>query len=283
MLLLDLSSMVIPEIIVLVTKDKIVLTEDIVRRVTLSQIIQYKKKFSVYGNTLVCADGRNYWRKETFPNYKQNRKKIRAKSTLDWELFHLLFNKIKKEITEQLPYRIMEHDKLEADDIIAVLAVKYAQAEPIMIVSTDKDLIQLQYKSNRIHQWSPKAKKRIRLKEKEYSLVEHIMRGDSSDGIPNILSDDDVFLDDTKRQKSVMATWVAEAKKLSDPETIAPNKVILDKYKRNRTLIDLDCIPEKYKQIIVDSYANPPVKMKANLLSYLIKHKLRHIIDKIGV
>lgn len=282
MILIDLSSVVLPEVIQLVTKEKQQLSDDLVRRVVLSQIFNYKVKFSQYGKPVVCADARRYWRKEIFNNYKQNRKKYREDHTMDWEAFYIIFNRIKQELKD-LPFKFIEIDMLEADDLIAVLAKRYSQVEDVMIVSADKDLIQVQFERDNVHQFSPRTKKKIDGYKKDYSLIEHIIRGDASDGIPNIFSDDDVFLVKEKRQKRISKTIIEEAKRLKNPELISPNADALNKYKRNKQLIDLNEIPQEYKMQIVEAFEDKTVSMKRmTILNYAIKHKLRNIIERYG-
>ena len=47
----------------------------------------YKSKFGKkYGDIIICCDDKNYWRKQTFPHYKANRKKFREESDYDWNL-----------------------------------------------------------------------------------------------------------------------------------------------------------------------------------------------------
>lgn len=281
MLLIDLSSIVIPEILQLVTKEKMRLNDDLVRRVTISQIINYRNKYNDYGKVVICADSKNYWRRDIYPYYKQNRKKLREKSKLDWQEFFICFSRIKDEL-KQLTYKYMEIEKMEADDIIAVLTKRYAKVEPIMIISADKDLIQLHRHGN-VKQFSPQLKKSVEGTDKDYSLLEHIIRGDSSDGIPNILSDDDVFMCETKRQKSIRKAFIEEAKKLKNPEMIAPNAIVLDKYNRNRILIDLDQIPQEYRNSVVNSFETKESNFKkVKILNYLIEHKLKNIIEKLN-
>lgn len=281
MILIDLPSVVIPEIIVLYNKAKMDLTDDLVRRVILTQMLSYKKKYGgTYGKLVICADGDRYWRRDDFPLYKKNRRKDRAKSDFPWEEFHLIYTRVREEIKE-LSFKFLEIERMEADDVIGILVKKFAGLEPIMIVSADKDLKQLHKLAKNIKQWSPITKKMVTAKD--YSLIEHIMRGDGSDGIPNIFSDDDVFMHSHKRQKSCPTVLVEKAKHLAEPETIAPNAVVLDKYKRNRKLIDLDYIPEEYIKITMDAYhASTMERRPTSLLNYAIKHKLKHVIEKMG-
>lgn len=287
MLLLDLSSIVIPEVIFLTSVGKEKLSEDLVRRIVISQIITYKNKYvGDYSPLVICADSRNYWRKDIFPHYKCNRKKYRKESHLNWEEFYIYFGRIKEEIKNIRGFTLLEIERLEADDIIAILSKRYSQVKNVMIVSLDKDLIQLQTYSSNIEQFSPKTKKKLTLKNKEYSLMEHIIRGDSSDGIPNILSDDDVFLDANKRQKQIRKAFVNEAKSWDEEKWLSAFKQsVVDKYYRNKTLIDLNCIPKEYTKKVIETYENvveQPKRKKSSLFDYAIKHKLRKVIDQLG-
>lgn len=276
---MDLSGIVINAVQGAIAK-KEVLSESMVRHVALSQILHYKKKYSKFGKPILCLDSRHYWRKDEFKYYKQNRKKARAKSTMDWDLFFEYFNKVKQELKDYVPYIVLDVDKCEADDTIYLLAMK-AQ-EPVMIVSADKDFLQIQVHKKNVKQYSPMVKKLISLNTNSYSLIEHIIRGDSSDGIPNIKSDADVFLCDDKRQKSITAVLVNDAERLDRTELICENKVQLEAFKRNQLLIDMSNIPENYKKIIRDTYKdaldNPP---KDKLKTYFIKYRMRLLFNKI--
>lgn len=278
MILIDLPSVVIPEVMTLVNKAKMRVDDDLIRRVTLTQILNYQKKYQDYGKIVICADGRNYWRRNVYPLYKRNRKKSRDEDGFDWNTFYIMFDRVKQELKE-LTFKYIEIEGLEADDVIAVLAMYWASHEKIMVISADKDLIQLQALAKGVRQWSPITKKLV--KKPEYSLVEHIMRGDSSDGIPNILSDDDVFMCEDKRQKPVAAKWVAEAKKMDDSSLACPNDTVLSKYLRNETLIDLKKIPKEYWSQVNDAYIAKH-KPKTTMLKYAVKHKLKHVINKMG-
>lgn len=275
---MDLPSFVIPEVLMLYSRAKMRVDDDLLRRVTLTQILNYKKKYQDYGKVIICADGRNYWRRQIFPLYKKNRKKARDDSDFDWGAFYLVFDRIQQELRE-LPFKFLKIEGLEADDIIGILGMRFANGEKIMVVSADKDLIQIQRMNKNVKQFSPITKKLV--KKPDYSLVEHIIRGDSSDGIPNIFSDDDTFMVEEKRQKPVSKDFVNEAKKMDDPSLCAPNDVVLDKYLRNEKLIDLTKIPKEYWDQVTDAYLEKHVA-KTTILKYAVKHKLKHVLNKLG-
>lgn len=284
MILVDLSAVVITSVVEYYNRERESINDHTVRSIVLSQLLFYKKKFgNEYGNMVICADSHNYWRKDIFPFYKMNRKKTRDKSKFDWDTFFPIFNKIKLEIKESLPYPFVEVDRMEADDSIAILAIRYSAHEKVMIISSDKDLIQVQLKTNGdVKQYSPAIKKLLTKDQNNYSLIEHYIKGDSSDGIPNIFSDDDVFLCDDKRQKPVSKKLVAEAEGMKNPEYICSNAIALDKYKRNRELIDIDYIPEEYKSAIVSEYENELNKGVVSVRKYLIKTRMKNFMQRLG-
>ena len=277
---MDLSGIVINAVQGAIAK-KEKLSESLVRHVTISQILHYKKKYNKYGLPIICIDSRHYWRKDEFKYYKQNRKKARSKSTMDWELFFEYFNIVKQELKDFLPYIVLEIKKCEADDIIYLLAMKCQ--EPVMVVSADKDFLQIQTHKKNVKQYSPMVKKLISLNTNSYSLIEHIIRGDSSDGIPNIKSDEDTFMHEHKRQRCISTILINDAERLDRTELICENKTQLDAYKRNQKLIDMANIPDNYKKEIREAYKNaidnPP---KNRLRSYFIKKRMRLLFNKLN-
>jgi len=258
--------------------------ENLVRHMVLNSIRMYNVKFKdEYGEMIICADDRKYWRRDIFPYYKASRKKDRAESPYDWNLIFETLNKIRDEIKETFPYCVLQVDKTEADDIIGTLCHKYGvelrneSTEKILILSSDKDFMQLQMFAN-VEQYSPMAKKFLRTNEPDKFLKEHIIKGDRGDGIPNILSSDDTFVTD-KRQKPVtekkLNIWVTE-----EPLQFCDN-LMLRNYKRNESLIDLGKIPVEYQQKILDAYENTPRNGRDKLLNYFIKNRMKQLMEHI--
>lgn len=259
------------------------LDEGMIRHLTLNMILSYKKQFAhKYGKLIICCDTGNAWRKDYFPYYKYSRKKSREESHLDWEMIFKSISNIQQELREYMPYHVISTPRCEADDIIAVLSEYISENEPIvtglleepqnvLIISRDKDFKQLQ-KSKHIVQWNPMEKKWMREPDPEKFLIEHIVRGDSGDGVPNILSDDDSFVV-KKRQKPVRETLV---------ESIYAKGVPLEhktNYDRNKQLIDLSCIPSNYKEEIITEYKNFKPKPKAKLLTYFMEKGLKNLYN----
>lgn len=288
LVLLDFSQIVISAALDFERQSGTPITIELLRHISLSNIIYYKKKFNVSNDRLVlCYDGKQYWRKKVFPQYKQNRKIEHEKSKFDWEGFFQCFNKIKKEIQEELPFVSVEIDTCEADDVIAVLSKLLSSQYDVIIVSSDKDLLQIQRDSAlNIKQWSPFRKSFISIESSNYNLFEHIVRGDSGDGVPNIFSDDDVFTStEKKRSKPIRSKAIQEWKLkggLNSPESFCDSPLTLERLMRNRTLIDLREIPKELVDEILQTYkAFKP--SKKDIFSYLMKNKLRKILESGGI
>jgi hypothetical protein len=268
------------------------LSEDLIRHIVLSCILSYKKKFTdQFGQLVFCSDDKRYWRRDVFQYYKANRKKARESSGFDWGLIFTTLNKIRDEIKENFPYLVIQVDGAEADDIIATLS-KYSQthalksvgldeeAQPVLILSGDKDFLQLQKYPN-IRQYSPIQKKFLVIDDPHKYLIEHIIRGDSGDGIPNFLSADSVFVTEGVKQKSIMSKNLKIWLEAKLPEDFC-NETMLRNYKRNELLIDLSKIPQQIENDVIVAYENGPQGDRKKLFAYFIKNRLKYLIDDLS-
>jgi len=228
-------------------------------------------------NIIIACDNRNYWRKEIFPNYKASRKKVRETSGHDWNVIFECLNKIRDELKEHSPYKVIEIETCEADDIIATIATKYSSSEKVMILSSDKDFAQLQ-KFKNVEQYSPILKKYIKEELPKLQLKQLIIRGDKGDGIPNIMSPDDVFVTGG-RQKPITSkkiiNWLNQ-----EPKDFC-NDEMYRNYIRNETLIDLSKIPENLKEEILHSYDTIKGKTKQVFMNYMINKRLKNLLEVI--
>jgi len=252
--------------------------KDMLRHMVLNSLRGYNLKFKdEYGTPVLCADGANTWRKDIFPNYKFKRKKTRDESGIDWSALFQMIGEIRDEIAQNFPYIVLHIDKVEADDIIAVLVKECYSKEKIMIVSGDKDFIQL-HKYPNVKQYAPIQKKFVESEDPVNFLHEQIIKGDRSDGVPNILSADDVFVTGTKQRpinKKRLEEW-------TNIETIPLGSETKKYYERNKKLIDLDEIPSLIYNDIKSKYINYKVNDRTLLLSYFIENKLRSLIENIN-
>jgi len=187
---------------------------------------------------------------------------------------------MREDLTKYFPYKVMHVDNAEADDIIGVLVVERQNrfpSPPTLILSSDKDFIQLQ-KYQGVRQWSPLQKKFI-VGDPVESLYDKTIRGDTGDGVPNILSSDDTLITEGKRQtpvtKKKMELW--RGKK---PEEFC-NETMLRNYHRNKTLVDLGETPESIRINIVNQYDNQEAGDRSQLWNYFIDNRLKNLMDVI--
>jgi len=253
--------------------------EGLVRHMILNTIRTYVKKFKEsHGPEVVIAcDNKNYWRREIYPHYKAGRKKARESSGHDWNTIFECLNKIRDELRDHSPYKVVVVDTCEADDIIATLVQKHSATQKVMILSSDKDFAQLQRFPN-VEQFSPILKKYIKEPLPLMQLKQLIIRGDKGDGIPNILSPDDVFVAGG-RQKPIteakIIKWMnQEAKDFCTDE-------MLRNFSRNEILIDLSKIPQKLVEQILHTYENAKGHSRQDFMNYMIANRLKNLIEVI--
>ena len=276
MIIVDINQIMISNLMVQINgRNAVEMNEDFVRHMILNSLRGHNKKFrKEYGQMVIACDSSNVWRKQIFPNYKAGRKANRAKSEHDWEFIFDVLAKIKKEIKDFLPYKVIAVESAEADDIIATLCKR--TNEKVLILSGDKDFIQLH--NDRIKQYNPVLNKFVGKGEDPYKYIrEHILKGDRSDGIPNILSDDNVFIEgrrQTPLSKKKIEGWLNEVLPTFTKEQEK-------NYLRNRQLIDLSFVPEWLEQNINREFNDVKVATRDKILGYFINKKLKTLIESI--
>jgi hypothetical protein len=260
------------------------LNEDFLRHMILNSIRMYSHKFKKeYGDIVIACDGGKSWRKGYFPQYKAHRKKAREDSGLDWNLFYEYLNQIREEIKENFPYKVIHIEHIEADDVIGTLVKEtqeFGKNEPVMIISSDKDFIQLQKYKN-VKQFSPVQKKMVTDTNPHLYLFEHVLRGDSGDGIPNVLSADTTFVDGLRQTPLTQKKIDAWLEKAEDIKSAMDNEIYRN-YQRNKILIDLDMIPQDYVDSIKHSFDNQTPPPRAKMLDYLIKKRCKMLVESIS-
>ena len=265
------------------------LNENLVRHMVLTALRAFERQYSpTYGEVVLAYDSKHYWRKEAFPFYKQNRKKDREASNLDWNAIFEVLNKIRDEIKTFFPYKVVEVYGAEADDVISTLTTFQSyrniklekdgnKPEKVLILSGDKDFIQLQ-KFPFVKQYNPILKKEIKHDNPKEYILEHIIKGDKSDGIPNFLSDDDTFVVN-KRQKPIskknLERWVT-----LDPCDFCQTPETKANYLRNKNLIDLECIPENLGVEIINYYKSLNNSEKKVPLEYFKQYQLTKLMEE---
>ena len=279
MIIVDLTQVLIASLMASTRGGQEPISEDLVRHIALKSLAMYRKKYkNKYGELVLADDSYNVWRKDVFPHYKANRKKSRDKDTKDWGQIFDCITVIREELKYNFPYKYIYISKCEADDIIGTLCEKYGDTENIMIISGDKDFQQLQ-RYSKVRQFSPITKKDIKLTQEqalEY-LNDHIISGDTGDGVPNCLSQDDVFVSGLRQRP------LSKKKRDTIKDPLVMNDSEVDRnLSRNRSLIDLTYIPSKYKEQILQEFDNVVVAPRGGLLTYFINNRLMDLQENIG-
>jgi 5'-3' exonuclease len=251
--------------------------------ITLNSI---KKAWQDFGGTHVvfCLEGRS-WRKDHYKPYKAQRAASRAAHTEreaeEEKVFWEAFDTFKEFVTEKTNCTVLQHSRLEADDLIA----GWIQSHPSdkhVIISTDTDFVQLiapnvkQYngvmETTITHEgiFDAKGKRVIDKKTQEpkaipdpqWLLFEKCMRGDTSD---NVFS----AYPGVREKGTKNKVGLREAYSDRDLKGYSWNNLmlqrwtdhngeehrVLDDYERNRILIDLSAQPDEIKTIIAETIA----------------------------
>jgi len=276
MIIVDYSGISIAQVFSM----KLDFQENVLRHMILNSLRMYNVKYrDEYGQMVIALDGGAAWRKAIYPEYKAHRAKGRAASGLDWPEFFRVLNIIEEEIRQNLPYKMVGVKGCEADDVIATLAEstqEFGKNEPVMIISSDHDFVQL-HRFKNVSQFSPLTRKRIKERDPVRQLREKILRGDGGDGVPNVLSANDTFT--TGKRQNVLSSkkvdnWIANWDKL---DQVTPNDV-QQRFLRNQAMIDLSRIPETIKLEILNTY-EATVPARSNVLNYLISKRCAQLIE----
>ena len=277
MILIDYNAVAIGNLVV----QRLNVDVNLIRHMILNSIRMYRQKFqNEYGEVVIVADGAGNWRRDVFPQYKYKRRKNREESSIDWNEAFRIINMVRDEIRDHFPYKVMHMPKCEADDVIAKLALEtqeFGKHEPVMIISADHDFIQL-HKYDNIKQYSPMLKKFVKDKNPRLYSMTHIFKGDGGDGVPNVLSDDNVFVDDRRQTpvtKKKLDAWL-EAEDLQK----VMGDTIYRNYLRNKKMIDLTETPDVIKEEIINSFeSQDPKKNKGKVFPYLVQKRCKRLVE----
>ena len=281
MIIMDLSQVMISNLMIqLGNHTNADIEEDLLRHMVLNSVRAYNVKFkNEFGEMIIACDAGNNWRRQVFPYYKANRRKNREKSEINWTSVFETLNKVRDELKDYFPYRVIRVDGAEADDIIGTLAQTYGNTnEKILILSGDKDFVQLQAYMN-VQQFDPVQKKWRKTNDVDKFMKEHIIRGDAGDGVPNFLSADDTFVVGA-RQKPIsqkkLDQWLD-----ADPKEFCDEKMLRG-YLRNQQLVDLNFIPPDIKKEVLVQYEQQAGKGRDKLFNYFIDRRLKLLVESIN-
>jgi 5'-3' exonuclease len=235
-------------------------------------------------HVVFCLEGRS-WRKDYYEPYKKNRAVARAalteKEAEEDRLFWETFDTLKTFLGEKTNCTVLQHNELEADDLVAGWIQSHPQ-DHHTIVSSDTDFHQLladnvnQYNgiADELHTiqgiFDKKGKAVIDKKTKEakvipdpqWILFEKCMRGDPTD---NIFS----AYPGVRKAGSKNKVGLQEAFADKDSKGFAWNNLmlqrwtdhndvehrVLDDYNRNCVLVDLTAQPDDIKVKIAETIA----------------------------
>lgn len=275
-ILVDLNQVVISGLQSQIRANKInVLNKDLCRHLVLNSIRTIVHKFKrEYGKVIICCDSKKYWRKEVFPFYKASRKKMREKSDMDWNLIFEVLDEVRTDLINVFPYKVILVERTEADDVIGTLVPRLAAHEPVLIASSDGDFKQL-HKYGNVKQYNPMLGIYVTSSNPELELKEKILTGDSGDGIPSVLNNDDVFVAGI-RQKPLSAKKKAA---LLTEDFNNPNIEHYRNISRNKLLIDLSMIPQDIKNSIIEAYDQDQSGSKQLMLKYFIEKRLNRLLE----
>ena len=255
--------------------------ENLLRHMFLNSLRANRKKFKEeYGEIVLCIDNKDVWRRDYYPYYKANRKKSRDESDLDWNKLFDSIHRIRSEIEEFFPYKVVSVERCEADDVIATIVHEFGSelnigSEKFLILSGDKDFIQLHNYAN-VDQYNPVMKKWIRNDNPDKYLREHVLKGDVGDGIPNILSADNCLAIGERQKpmtKKRMALFLEDPKNMDEETRL--------RYNRNKKMIDLSEIPDEYREKILAEYNKDKEVGREHLFNFFVKKKLKNLITDI--
>jgi len=261
----------------------------LIRHMIINSIRGYKQKFGgKYGDPVIACDNRTYWRREVFPHYKANRKKNREDSGYDWSAIFDALATVRDELDKFFPYPVINVEGAEADDIIATLA-EWTQTndlqgmldepKPLLIVSGDHDFGQLQKYPN-VAQYSPIQKKFVKPdRPPEQYVIEHIIRGDTGDGVPNVLSDNTCLVEG-RRQKPIMSKKLDEW--IKNPSSMPSDAEFVANYDRNKVMVDFAMIPMSIKYSIINTFMNQPKKDRSQLMNFFMQHRMKMMLEVIS-
>ena len=257
------------------------LSENLVKHIIINNLRIYRNKYKEadYGKMVIACDSYS-WRKDVFPEYKAQRKANRDTDKHDWPMIFDLIEDTLNDLRENFPYAVIKIDSAEADDIIGALTVHKSTpliGEDVVIISADKDFIQLQQYGHVI-QWSPMFNKMIKEDNPRKYLFEHLLKGDAGDGVPNANSHDDVFTTGSRQtpmtQKQIDKYWDNH----DDLEMIMKPNVYRN-FMRNVQMIDLTNTPDGIREEAINKYDNYIYPPRSNILTYLIEHRMKMLID----
>jgi 5'-3' exonuclease len=265
-------------------------------------------------HVVFCLEGRS-WRKDYYEPYKKNRVVARQALTEqeqeEDQLFWETFDALKTFLKEKTNCTVLQHEQLEADDLVAGWIQSHPQ-DRHTIVSSDSDFHQLlaenvnQYNgiAEELHtikgifdkKGSPvidkKTKEAKTIPDPKWILFEKCMRGDTSDnifsaypgvrtkGTKNKVGLTEAFLDKDSKgfawNNLMLQHW-------TDHNGVEHR--VLDDYHRNVVLVDLSAQPDHIKTVIAETIATNTLSLTrpmigVQFMKFCGKYELNKISER---
>jgi 5'-3' exonuclease len=250
----------------------------ILRHVMLQSIFAQIRKFNAE-SVYICFDTGKSWRKQYSAFYKAQRKEAREKhsesSGVEWDKFYEILDSLRTELKENFPFYVYGINSLEADDIVAYLVSNSDPEDEKIIVTSDRDYVQLlQYPNTKLY--DPIRSKFIKSDNPLHDLQVKIVIGDNSDNIPAIAPRTGI----KTAEKMIMSGELDLKLQEKKPDGVTPCE-LAENYARNERLIDLTKTPKTLIKELEDQIERYKLGSTKNLLKYLVKNNLSQLLDKI--
>jgi hypothetical protein len=295
----------------------------------LSSIFKYIEQFGI-NEVVLAVDSKKNWRKDVFPWYKGHRKLLRDKideeaegeGATEWFKFDEYYTELStllQEIKENIPFKVIEVESAEGDDVIGILTSKVNNE--FVIVANDNDFVQL-LKNDKVKLFNPLTKKFIECEDPKKQLMLKICKGDKGDFIPSIsdkhtykteflqycveklsiaknpsnaeviLNSDETVLYNSMfsfmkehgikpSRVTIFSEKVAAGHINNDTlgQLLNENEEMKKRFVRNGKLINLTYQPEELKVKVVDTYMDYEIPSLSGLFTYFVKRGYNGFLD----
>lgn len=135
----------------------------------------------------IDAPRSDIWRKHLLASYKESRSKESPRGKDMYGVLKFAKQTLIDDLCRQYGSRKCQHDHAEADDIIAIMTKSYqTRGESVVILTSDKDMIQLRDKNVKVVDIQGSEIAEGDANQVALTLLEHVLLGDKSDDIPPI-------------------------------------------------------------------------------------------------
>lgn len=205
------------------------------KKKVIDTILELSKKYNTpFNRIILCFDCplSSNWRKKIYPKYKETRKE----NKIITNAFQFFIENIEYELNK-LGIISIKIKSAEADDIIAILTQKLQTIFKIIIISSDKDFLQLLNKNTEIITLN---NKNLKYDINDLNLELKIIIGDKSDNISGCF------------KKCGIKTALKYIKEEKLPYLFIKYPESYEIYKLNQKLIDFNFIPHNIKNDILN-------------------------------